>query len=791
MHAESSEEIVIVAPSLGIFLIMAALVFSSCSPEAASSSYPALQTDRPSQRAVWVVDPVEPRADRPPVGRSLFDHLMTERDGNEAVYKIPFPFSDLVKKIEQQVTPDSQGLRLKRVLIPINRSLQRNSARSEFFAYPRAVVGADTGPRPQAGHSGMLLKDRLFLGYQENMGLIEVISYNEVAGRFEFQVVTDYRPGGSPRVSYANRALCTVCHQNQSPIFSKPLWEETNANRHISTSLTAQHKDFYGFPVRQGVDIPQAFDDATDRANLFSASQLLWRAGCGRSQAPSSIACRADLLTLTLQYLLNGKRRIESRSVNDTDRFTREFLARWQEQWPHGLLVPDPDIFNRNPVELFPQLFALRDFDRFAQLSAGYSRPVVRSSYEPSIPRRPKETWSASEGPSAVARLIAGLSEFLSDSDVKGLDRHLFRNASAAGDARRYVAQCRSNPRLDEWTVHLTLECRPQEPHDSGESFSMNGMIELNAGRVAGGMVEHLSFRNGDDLTGLTVSGGQISNMGTQQVARLTVVQSPSQLHARRADGNAIVDITIPVPSVRIRSTMPRPAEYSGTATIAVAADFSALRAAIAAMVGQTEKGLSDVFADKPFRRARVMQELHRHLQMPALEWCCLDDRGMPDLTVAMHAHEVESRTDDKGQGRDPAIKAFRRYCAACHHEEIPSPPNFMHGTAQQVKEQMDHCAERILMRLNMWQVPETDRPETPMPPVVALQRLKLSPEQWAGHADLALLKSYSAELLTVQDGKQVRWEDLAVKGYDNLRACMPPSKPTTISGLSNAVRQE
>jgi hypothetical protein len=787
MRGHPGEDIVAVAPSLGILVVTATLVFPSCSQEA-SSSYPALQAAQPHQGAVWVVDPVEPGADRPPVGRSLFDHLVIERKGGETVYKIPFPFSDLVKRIEQHVAPDPGAFKLKRVLIPINRSLQRNSARSEFFVYPRAVVGADTGPRVRVGRSGMLLKDRLFLAYQENMDLIEVISYNEAAGRFEFQVVTDYRQGGSPRVSYANRALCTVCHQNQSPIFSKPLWEETNANRNIAASLAAQHKDFYGFPVRQGVDIPQAIDDATDRANLFAASQLLWQAGCERAQASSSIACRADLLTLTLQYLLNGKRRIESRSANETAGFMRDFLSRWHEQWPLGLLVPDPDIFNRNPVELFPRLFALMDPDQFA---FGYGQRAVRSSYEPSIPRRPKETWSASEGPSAVARLVAGLSEFLADSDINDLDRYLFQSGSATGGVDRYSAQCRSTPQWDGSTVELVVACRaPQPPSGHGDSFSMDGVVVLTAGRVAGGMIEHLSFGNGDDLGGLAVLKGQISGLGTHPVARLTVAQRPTGLHARRSDGNAIVEIIVPVEPDRTKADLHRSVEYSGTATVVVRDDFSAVRAAIAAMVGQTEKGLSDVFAEKPFRRARVMQELHRHLQMPALEWCCLDDRGMPDLMVANHAHAVESRNDDAGEGSDPAIRAFRRYCASCHHEEIPFPPNFMHGTAQQVKEQMQQCVERLVVRLNMWQLPEADRPETPMPPVVALQRLKLSPEQWAGHADLTLLKSYVAGLATSQSGAPIRVQDLVTKGYDNLPACMPPSKSAAVVGLSHAARQ-
>jgi hypothetical protein len=98
------------------------------------------------------------------------------------------------------------------VLIPLGRSLQRTAAAPDFFRHPRAVVavtGEGTGP--------MRAKDRLFIGYQDTSGLLEVISFNEAAGRFEFQIVRDYRAGGTPRVSYANRNVCIACHQNHAP----------------------------------------------------------------------------------------------------------------------------------------------------------------------------------------------------------------------------------------------------------------------------------------------------------------------------------------------------------------------------------------------------------------------------------------------------------------------------------------------------------------------------------------------------------------------------------------------
>ena len=66
---------------------------------------------------------------------------------------------------------------------------------------------------------GMLLRGRLFFGFVEDAREIEVISYNEAAGRFEFQLVRDYFEGGVPRITYAKRSLCTSCHQGEAPIF--------------------------------------------------------------------------------------------------------------------------------------------------------------------------------------------------------------------------------------------------------------------------------------------------------------------------------------------------------------------------------------------------------------------------------------------------------------------------------------------------------------------------------------------------------------------------------------------
>ena len=121
-----------------------------------------LLADSPLQTPVWVVSPEHLGSTLPPVGRSLFDYVFTEQQGEKFVYHIPFPFTALLQRLEQNLEDDGPGSPLKRVLIPINRSLQRHVSQPKYFAYPRVVVGIDTELRIRKDQAGMLLKDRLF-----------------------------------------------------------------------------------------------------------------------------------------------------------------------------------------------------------------------------------------------------------------------------------------------------------------------------------------------------------------------------------------------------------------------------------------------------------------------------------------------------------------------------------------------------------------------------------------------------------------------------------------------------
>ena len=179
-------------------------------------------------------DPDEPGPNLPPAGRSLFDELFeisppgTPRP--EARYDLPFPFERLLDALNARIAP----AKATTVLIPLGRSLQRFAADPDYFDSPRVVV-AVTEDRDAPDRAR--LKDRLYIGYQERADEIEVISYNEAAGRFEFQLV-DYRAGSVPRVEYAERFICVGCHQGHGPIFPTAVWNETNADPKVAARLS-------------------------------------------------------------------------------------------------------------------------------------------------------------------------------------------------------------------------------------------------------------------------------------------------------------------------------------------------------------------------------------------------------------------------------------------------------------------------------------------------------------------------------------------------------------------------
>ena len=271
--------------------------------------------------------------DLPPVGHSRFDELVGDRP-------VPYPLPRLLNAISRQMQAEPGGLpALKVTLIPLGRSLQRNAGAPDFFRLPRVVAAADGSNRPGFAP----IRDQLFLGFHEKGEVVEVISYNDAAGRFEFQVVRDYAAGKTPRVFYAPRSLCLACHQNAAPIFARPLWDETPANPAIAARLKKTGRDFYGVKIT-GTDIAYLIDAATDRANLFAIWQTLWKEGCGAGAEGDQ--CRRDAFAAALDYAT--ERTLPAAGALPA--LTRA----WATRWPQGLTIPSADLPNRDPFFPLP-----------------------------------------------------------------------------------------------------------------------------------------------------------------------------------------------------------------------------------------------------------------------------------------------------------------------------------------------------------------------------------------------------------------------------------------------------
>ena len=122
-------------------------------------------------------DPNSEEAEGSFLTESLFDLLFGRWENGAVTYDLPFPFTTLTQRIAGHLGVDEETpSALLQVLIPLGRSLQRYAAAPEYFRYPRVIVAVDGKPEMRPDHTGILLKDRLYLGYQEKANAIEVIS---------------------------------------------------------------------------------------------------------------------------------------------------------------------------------------------------------------------------------------------------------------------------------------------------------------------------------------------------------------------------------------------------------------------------------------------------------------------------------------------------------------------------------------------------------------------------------------------------------------------------------------
>ncbi|MES1165641.1 MAG: hypothetical protein ABUR63_07790 [Verrucomicrobiota bacterium] len=769
----------------------------------------------------WSVDPHQPGPDLPPSGRSLFDFVVA---GGAAV---PFPLPALSRLIAQRAYGVAAPGLLKRVLIPRGRSLQRNAAGTRPFAFPRAILAVDGQPAP-ARHPRRaplpLLDGRLYVAYQETAAELEVVSYNEAAGRFEFQIVRDYAPGRRPVVTYARRAVCTSCHQNAAAIFSRPLWDETAANPRVAAALGASGGDAvaaHGVPVRQGVDVAYQIDDATDRANRLGAFQRVWREGCGADDAAGA-RCRARLLALVLRYRLSDTGALPANAALPD--------VAWSRLWPVGMVLPNPDIPNRDPfagqqrMDVRTNPVASPSMP-LAALAALLASGEIPGALDPLAQRGPGERWPLVAARGAdLERVVAGLAGFLADEDVRLLDAALASRASrvsppcapatASGVACFRMACTAAEQDVDgePGVRSIDVACGDDDPGAAGghaadtagqrvtaAPLSLAGRIYLGPrGIVRGrGEVDGIAFDGTRALRNLAIAGGAVVHAGGGGTLKVSVdlVSRTLGARARTADGRVLSALRLDLARGDTRgesSREPSVRRMRGQASLAVGGDDAVLEGILAAFAGAPAgSAAADAVSAAPFRRARVMEAVEAALSLPARTWCCLDARAMPPpvlsdpVPVAPESSPRQTGTQTAPKPKAKADEAsfaavdalLRRHCGACHDTRDRTPPNFLHGPPARRAANAERCAERILFRLSMWDVSADARQRTPMPPPSALARMDATRPggQPAGsrYPELASLRGQIGALLDRADVRLGQRAAITASPYDNLRPCL------------------
>lgn len=689
----------------------------------------------------WAVDPYDSGPDLPPVGGSAFDVVFSRITPTGVVHDVPFPFTRLLRRLEHAAGVERMSRSpLDTTLIPLGRSLQREAAAPDYFQSPRIVVAVTGEPKTDDAPFAVRLKNRLFLGYQPRSGVIEIISYNETANRFEFQIVRDYSPDREPRVRYARRALCTSCHQNAGPIFADASWDETTANARVASRLDGLGERFHGAPVADVDGAVTAIDTATNEANLLAVYQRIWSEGCASPVPREAARCRAGALQAMVQYRLSNAAGFERTAPLYADGYLSLLERNWKRKWPDGLLIPNPNLPNRSPL-MSP------------------SPSVVSVAQDPLRRRVPMARWEASSARD-LDRLVRGLSHSLPDQHIRLLEEHL-RETREGSSSRQLSSACNvirrgfsGRPRL------FQIECSTGP--EANVDFRLRARIRVMPDGVAEGVASWLEVGAGTYAQRTMV--GQVDDARAEKRIVLQLVGKDRETPLRAPDGNAFLGFAL----VWDEGVADSATRFDATGTLSVARDFEAVAALVEARAA--EPSVTSALLDPRFDGTRLSAWLLAELGVMPVSECC-DSRPTPEARLDVEAGPADTALSVALEHRGPLL-TFRRYCGACHGSDTTFPPGFLRGEGEAILSTVAHCAERIYYRLSMWNRPTDRQGAPPMPPPQGLSLADSTPDDWRRSESLERLTAYTRKLL-LDEGRDP--DALLDERYQAARACLAP----------------
>lgn len=684
-------------------------------------------TDDEVSQAEWSVAPVDFENSDPGRGRSYFDYVFSKLNGEKREYDIPYPFEKVLGRLSEYLGHSSPaGLGV--VLFPMGRSLQRNAALGDghqfdqelFFKFPRVVVGVTQEPKiPFA----LNLKGRLYIGFHEKSKVLEVISYNDNEGRYEYQVVRDYEQGHQPKVFYANRQLCLSCHQNQTPIFSKGPWEETNAHPFIFNKLSSQIKSdsYHGAPLKIDLGVPYALDTLIGKANYYHAFQKMWLTLC------ESLECKQKTIKGVLSYLLNGQ---EGIALSPDDVFLKKFEEHFRSRFPKGLKIPDASVPNRNPLrdrqksqaEIEKSLQKM-DTDLKDNLQDLITRSAVSGHFEPLLIRPPIELWMDSgRDQRNTNKMLVGFAEFFTLQDVQQLDNWLARSANEK-KSKNFEVSCDVEKFPNGDNYDLQVSC----PFNDSTPLALESLYVSVSGGTAQGQLESLFFypEDMDCQRGATQSlGNRVQSLacpavlkaqarGTMKGDQLQIglYQAGKGIRTRLIDGRLLSQLQLDLRSKKLK--------------IRIFDDVSQIDRIVESLK----------IPHTPFSRKFVLRALAAGF---GENWDDPDVQGKMETLEKNLEGDVTSEKEIFATYKNP-LDAYTHSCAMCHYNFEGVPPAFLGLKQKSISlvekcQRIEVCAPRMLYRLKMRNCPADQiarMQKNPMPLPNFFRATSIDPTHW------------------------------------------------------------
>lgn len=742
--------------------LIAAFIFSACAAigyysvnnhSSPQIRYPAAigdWTQADFDHATLSVSMSEFQESRPKVGRSYFDMIFSApgSNTNTVQYQVPYPFNKIITKLEDYVglksnSSDSAGVKV--TIFPMGRSLQRNAAIAgsnqpfsfdPFFRFPRIVMGVDGEPT----HENSLLlnlKNKIYIGFNERAEILEAISYNEEEGRYEYQIIRDYAPGKTPKVSYANRSLCLSCHQNQTPIFSRGPWSESNANKQMADSMKQKmdaafgqpacdssntqaycYKNsnpyYFGAPVRIDESVSYRLDTSTDQGNFIHAYQKMWKELCTTSE------CKTTALKNFIMYRLNGN----SGLIGSPEQIAwlKNIEAGWKNKWPRGLSIPSPNVPNRDPLKDISDRGSASSFSTVNSKDVKSVQDLLTQSkipteFEPLLQRQPIDIWPNSGIEiNNTNRMIKGLSQEFTFSDIKMIDQWLYKNKTKEQILTELSADCS----IDPDGQNLAISCDGK----SAEAFSLNAYISKvkNQGDVSDFAIKSAKLNCDASLSQSDqnkFSGKSCPQMTDLIAGYAKVSDEQAIVFLQRRDGLSVRTLHGYFAAEVFINLNTRKASLKVYDQSPLVNDVMA-------------KNANDIFKTTTFSRFQVMKSL---IQYVKIKMDRMQNYNMNGLEMSV---DGESASPTVLQANMTGSQIMKVTCAKCHANDEAVPPNFMGYAHQEISDvdqcrRIEQCAPRMIYRLKMRKCEKAQfqKKKNPMPPEFFLANNKVSTAEW------------------------------------------------------------